>query len=49
MDVMKIRTAFVALGALAAVSCPASAQNFSWGTGLKDLSAPDATANPPGA
>lgn len=40
MDVMKLRTTLVALGALAAASGPAGAENFAWATGLKDMPGP---------
>jgi opacity protein-like surface antigen len=37
---MKLRTTFVALGALAAASGPAGAENLAWAAGLNDVAAP---------
>lgn len=46
MDVMKLKSTFVALGALAAASGPAGAENFAWGVGLKDVAVPAAVTPP---
>src|SRR5581483_9693424 len=44
MDVMRLKLAIIALGALAALSGPARADGFAWSAGINDLSTPPSEA-----